>query len=74
MFDNVTREELRLVYMSIAIIALSIIAIILLAYGVNGIIFYVVAIIAIALGFYMARSISSQRPETQQGSRSRERR
>ncbi len=71
MFDNVNGEELRLVYMSIAIIALSIIAIILLAYGVNGIIFYVVAIIAIALGFYMARSISSQRPETPQGAKKR---
>ncbi len=63
MLEIANSDEMRLVYLSLSIIALTIIAIALLAYGVNGIPFYAVAIIAIALGFYMARSIAAQSPE-----------
>jgi hypothetical protein len=56
--------ELRMVYLSVVVVALSVVAIVVFAYGYNGIIFYAIALAAIAVGFYMSRSMSASRSST----------
>ena len=53
-----------LLYLSVGVVAFSIIAIIAFVYGYSDA-FYLLAVIAIVLGFYMLRRLSVQKEEQQ---------
>ena len=56
------REDMDLLYLSVGVVAFSIIAIIAFVYGYSDA-FYLLAVIAIVLGFYMLRRLSVQKEE-----------
>ncbi len=56
------REDMDLLYLSVGVVAFSIIAIIAFVYGYSDA-FYLLAVIAIVLGFYMLRKLSVQKEE-----------
>lgn len=58
------REDMDLLYLSVGVVAFSIIAIIAFVYGYSDA-FYLLAVIAIVLGFYMLRRLSVQKEEQQ---------
>lgn len=59
MMDIRDEKEMRMVYLSASVLGFSIIAIIFLAFGYT-IIFYIVAIITVIVGYYFARSLPDQ--------------
>jgi 4-hydroxybenzoate polyprenyltransferase len=56
------REDMDLLYLSVGVVAFSVIAIIAFVYGYSDA-FYLLAVIAIVLGFYMLRRLSVQKEE-----------
>lgn len=60
MLGTADPKEMRMVYLSASVLGLSIIAIIFLIFGYT-LIFYVVAVLAIVVGYYFARGISDQK-------------
>ena len=60
MLNMPTEKEMRTFYLSASVLGFSIIAIVFLAFGYT-IIFYVVAILAIIVGYYFARSLPEQK-------------
>ena len=62
-------QEQQLVIVAVAVVVFTILAIISFLAGLNSIIFYVFAILAIALGFYLSFTLSKERPTEQQANK-----
>ncbi len=60
---TISKEETAAMYLSIGVLALSIVAIVVFVYGYVDV-FYVIAIVAVALGFYFVRRLSRQSSKT----------
>lgn len=69
MASAMSSEERRMVYLAVSVLGLSIIAIILFVFGIT-IAFYILALVAIAAGYYFARSVPS-RTQQQSGAQAR---
>lgn len=59
MLETRDPNETRMIYMSMSILGLSIVAIIFFVVGLT-IVFYVVAVITVIVGYYFARNIPTQ--------------
>ena len=58
MLANISEEERRLFTLAVGVVALSVISVIAFALTRGGVVFYVIALIALGLGLYMAYLLS----------------
>lgn len=62
----VNADEKQLITVSIGVVAFSIAAFVVLLSGINQAVFYVIAVIALLLGFYLSYNLSRQGREERQ--------
>ena len=68
---NAKPDEQRLFLVSMGVVLFSILAVIIFILNISQVVFYLFALIAIVLGFYLSRSLSitgkEQKPERKKG-------
>ncbi len=60
-------KESQLIFVAIGVVVFSVLAVVSFIMGAGQIVFYIFAILAIALGFYLSYTLSKEQPKSDQG-------